>query len=96
MKGQLVIITGVVEAALGSAAAFSRTRKVASRCIMAFLLCVIPINLYHLLFGGASLGLPATLLWARVLFIGALSYWALFNSNLGSATSTRALVKASS
>jgi len=81
MRYQLVLGAGVFEAALGLAALLPRSRRLASRAVMLFLLCVIPVNLYHVVVGSESATLSIVLL-ARVLFLGVLSYWAYLNSNM--------------
>jgi uncharacterized membrane protein len=81
-RAGLVITAGILEILLAILALFRRSRQFGSRAIMIFLGALVPVNLFHLLASGHQQGASSLLLWARLPFLAALSYWAYRNSKL--------------
>jgi uncharacterized membrane protein len=82
LRRELVIAAGIFEAAAAVLAFRRQTRKVASRAIMVFLLCVVPPNIFQLVMGQGEDAVPMSVLWARVGFLLLLSSWAYANSRI--------------
>jgi len=75
---ELVYLSGAIEIILGLLLLVVKVRKWAAWGIILLIIAIFPANIYHLTSGGAGLGTPIWVLWARLpfqlLFI-AWAYW---------------------
>jgi len=79
LKREIVLLTGAMELAFAAALLVPQWRPVTGVLLAAYMLAVLPANVFMATNTAAGLGLPPLLLWSRVAFqfpLIALALWA--------------------
>ena len=72
---ELVLLSGVAEAALGVLVLPARTRRLATWGLIALLVAVFPANVHMALNPELFATIPSWLLWARLPLQGVMGWW---------------------
>ena len=72
----MVIVSGIVEIALGALLFLPEYRSLAAWGVIALLVLIFPANIHHLTSRKPGVGAPAWLLWLRLPMQGVLIWWA--------------------